>query len=178
MRAPFQIVRLTTLIEAPVERCFLLSLSIDLHVDAAARSREKAIAGRTSGLLRAGETVTWSGRHFGLNLRHTSLIDLWRPYVYFRDIMTEGHFAHFEHDHHFAPMNDGTRMRDELRFSASYGVLGRLLEPTLRNHLRRFLQDRNARIQEVAESDEWCRYLDNQPPLDRTPFNAAERRSG
>ena len=163
-----QTIRLTTLIDAPVQRCFLLSLSVDLHVDSAGGSKEKVIGGRTSGLLRAGEHVTWSGRHFGLRLRHTSVIDLWRPHTYFRDVMSEGTFAHFEHDHHFAPMNDGTRMRDELRFAPPAGALGRLLETRLKRHLTKFLKARNAQIKQVAESDQWHRYLDAQPPLDAT----------
>ncbi len=160
-----QTIRLTTLIDAPVERCFLLSLSVDLHIEAAKATTEQAIAGRSSGLLRAGETVTWSGRHFGLRLEHTSLIDRFRPHTYFRDIMTHGHFALFEHEHHFAPLDDGTRMRDELRFTAPFGTLGSFIESTLRRHLRNFLLARNAQIKQIAESDQWHRYLDNQPPL-------------
>jgi len=160
---------LTTLIEAPVERCFLLSLSVDLHVQSSRKAREKAVGGTTSGLIRAGEKVTWSGRHFGLRLSHTSLIDAWRPYTYFRNTMTEGHFAHFEHEHHFAPMNDGTRMRDEIRFDPPFSIFGRLLQGRLRNHLRRILTERNARLKLVAESEEWHTYLDGQPPLDLAP---------
>ncbi len=166
-----QTIRLTTLIDAPVERCFLLSLSIDLQISAATRSKQKAIAGKLSGLIRAGESVTWSGRHFGLRLRHTSIIDLWRPYTYFRDVMSEGSFARFEHDHHFAPMNDGTRMRDEIRFAAPFGLLGRLIEGRLRRHLSKFLKQRNAQIKQIAETEDWHRYLDNQPPLDLSFYN-------
>ncbi len=166
-----QTIRLTTLVDAPVQRCFLLSLSVDLHIQSAARSKEQAVGGKTSGLLRAGESVTWSGRHFGLRLRHTSVIDLWRPYTYFRDVMSEGTFARFEHDHHFAPMNDGTRMRDELRFVAPAGFVGRLIEGRLRRHLSKFLRERNAHIKRVAESEEWHRFLDDQPPLDMSFYN-------
>ena len=170
-----QTVRLTTLIDAPVQRCFLLSLSVDLHVETARRTGERAVSGITSGLLHAGQTVTWSGRHFGLRLQHTSLIDIWRPYTYFRDSMTHGHFAAFEHEHHFAPMNDGTRMRDDLRFEPPHGVLGRLLRNRLRNHLRAFLVERNAILKQVAESEDWHRYLDGQPPVDLTPILAPAR---
>jgi len=152
-----------------VERCFLLSLSVDLYAESSRKTREKAVAGTTSGLLRAGETVTWSGRHFGLRPGHTSLIDAWRPYTYFRDLVSEGHVAHLEHEHHFAPMNDGTRMRDELRFDPPFSVFGRLFQSRLRNHLRNFLAERNARLKQVAESNEWHTYLDGQPPLDLAP---------
>jgi len=164
-----QTIRLTTLIDAPVQRCFLLSLSVDLHILTAGVSGKRAIAGVTSGLLRAGQSVTWSGRHFGLRLRHTSLVDVVRPYNYFRDVMTHGHFASFEHEHHFAPMDDGTRMRDVLRFTPPFGLFGRLMRNRLQKHLRNFLLERNTTLKRVAESEEWHQYLDSQPPLNLTP---------
>jgi hypothetical protein len=41
---PVAILRLTTVISAPIERCFDLSRSIDLHLVSAAASGERAIA--------------------------------------------------------------------------------------------------------------------------------------
>ena len=70
-------------------------------------------------------------------------------------------------------MNDGARMRDELRFTPPAGVLGHLLESRIKHHLAEFLKARNARIKQVAESEEWHRYLDTQPSLDLTPFFAS-----
>lgn len=154
-------IRLTTWMDAPVERCFKLSTSIDLHLASVAATGEKVVDGVRTGLLSEGQSVTWQGRHFGLTLRHTSRIDAWRPYAYFRDVMTDGVFQHFEHDHHFAAMDDGTRMRDELRFSAPWGPLGKLAAKMLvRRHLTELLIRRNAVIKRVAESEEWHKYLD------------------
>jgi ligand-binding SRPBCC domain-containing protein len=159
-----EMIRLTTWIDAPMERCFKLSASIDLHVASAAWTGEEAVGGVTTGLIGEGETVTWEGRHFGLRRRHTSRIVAWRPYSYFRDVMVRGTFARFEHDHFFAKMDDGTRMRDEVRFSTRWGPLGRLAAKTLlRRHLKTFLIRRNAMIKRVAESEEWHRYLDGVP---------------
>jgi ligand-binding SRPBCC domain-containing protein len=156
-------IRRETWIDAPVERCFLLSLSVDLHTASAHSSREKAVAGVTTGLIGKGETVTLRGRHFGLTLKHTSRIEVLRPCSHFRDIMISGYFKHFEHDHHFAAMNDGTRMRDEIRFSAPWGILGRLATRMfLRRHLTAFLTERNAVLKEVSESEEWHQYLDGR----------------
>jgi len=77
--------------------------------------------------------------------------------------MISGRFKHFEHDHHFAAMNDGTRMRDEIRFSAPWGMLGRLATRMfLRRHVTAFLAERNALLKHVAESDEWHKYLDGR----------------
>jgi ligand-binding SRPBCC domain-containing protein len=154
-------IRLATWINAPVERCFLLSLSIDLHVASARSTGEMAIEGVTTGLIGEGEMVTFQGRHFGMRLRHTSRIETLRPYSYFRDVMTTGIFRHFEHDHHFAPMDDGTRVRDEVQFSTKWGPLGRLTTTMMRRHLTAFLNKRNAEVKRVAESEEWRKYLDS-----------------
>lgn len=154
-------IRLMTWINAPVERCFKLSTSIDLHIASAASTKEEAIAGVTTGLIGQGQKVTWQGYHFGRKVRHTSQIDIWRPYFHFRDIMVEGVFLHYEHDHFFATMDDGTRMRDEVRFAAPWGVLGKIAtKMAVRKHLCAMLVRRNATIKRIAESEQWHKYLD------------------
>jgi ligand-binding SRPBCC domain-containing protein len=156
-----EIIRLSTWMNAPMERCFKLATSIDLHLASTAQTQEKAIGGVTSGLIGEGESVQWQGRHFGRLLTHTSKIDGWRPYSYFRDVMVNGWFLRFEHEHHFALMDDGTRMRDEIRFAAPYGMLGRTAEKTvLRRHLIEIMKQRNAVIKRVAESEQWRKYLE------------------
>jgi ligand-binding SRPBCC domain-containing protein len=167
-------IRLATWIDAPVERCFLLSLSIDLHIASARDSAETAIDGVTTGLIGEGESVTFRGRHFGRLLLHTSRIDVLRPHSYFRDVMVSGSFQHFEHDHHFAPMDDGTRMRDEIRFLAPWGPVGRVLA---RKRLKAFLMERNAVIKRVAESEEWRQYLESRIE-DRTAIRAKSEAKG
>ncbi len=158
-----QFIRLETKIAAPPERCFLLSLNIDLHKESTAQTSERAIAGVTSGIIGANQTVTWQGRHFGFMLTHETLISEYdRPY-HFQDIMLRGMFKRFVHDHFFDELPDGsTLMRDELRFSAPFGPIGWLVETlVLRSYLTHFLIERNHLIQVVAESDEtrWRRYL-------------------
>jgi ligand-binding SRPBCC domain-containing protein len=148
--------------DAPMERCFQLASSIELHLASAAQTQETAIGGVTSGLIGEGESVQWRGRHFGRWLTHTSKIDGWRPFSYFREVMTDGWFRKFEHEHHFAVMDDGTRMRDEIRFSAS-GVLGKMKEKIARQHLTGMLRRRNALIKQAAESEEWRKYLEAIP---------------
>jgi ligand-binding SRPBCC domain-containing protein len=153
-----QLIELETKIAAPPERCFLLSLSIDLHMESTAPTRERAVAGVMHGIIGLNQTVTWRGRHFGLMLEHTSLIDHYDPPHYFRDIMVKGHFRSFEHEHFFeAAENGGTLMRDKLRFTAPCGPLGWLAERLLlRRYFARFLSDRNAVIRRVAEDPHAC----------------------
>ena len=99
-------IKLHTTINAPIETVFDLSRSIDFHLKSAAKTKEKAIAGRTSGLINYGETVTWRGRHFGLFLRHTSKITTFERPVNFTDTMIEGHFTYFIHQHNFRATNE------------------------------------------------------------------------
>lgn len=153
-------IRLTTWIDAPIERCFRLSTSIDLHLASAGETQEKAIGGVTSGEIGEGESVAWRGRHFRRWVTHTSKIDGWRPFSYFRDVMTEGWFRRFEHEHHFALMDDGTRMRDEIRFAVPYGWMSKIVGKIVRRHLITLVRQRNALIKRAAESEEWRRYLE------------------
>src|SRR5882757_1190750 len=158
-----EIIRLGTWIDAPVERCFLLSLSVDLHVATARSTQDNASAGAAAGTIGEGDTLTFKGHHFGMRGRHTTLIEKLRPRSYYRDVMISGPFQHFEHDHHFAKMDDGTRMRDEVRFSASGGFLGRLTKRMfLRKQLKAFLMERNAMIKRLAESEDWHKYLEHR----------------
>ncbi len=150
-----QLIQLETKIAAPAERCFLLSLNIDLHKQSTKQTSEEAIAGVTSGIIGPGERVTWRGRHFGLMLMHETLISQYDRPNHFQDIMLRGMFRSFEHDHFFDALEDGTtRMRDELRFAAPLGPLGRIAEVlVLRSYLLRFLAQRNDLIRAIAEGD-------------------------
>jgi ligand-binding SRPBCC domain-containing protein len=160
-----QLIELETKIAAPPERCFLLSLSIDLHMESTVHTSERAIAGVTQGIIGPNQTVTWRGRHFGLMLEHTSLIDRYDPPNHFRDVMVQGHFRTFEHEHFFEPAADGgTLMRDRLILEAPFGPLGWVAEKLiLRQYLTRFLRQRDAMIKRIAESPsgEWQQYLQN-----------------
>jgi ligand-binding SRPBCC domain-containing protein len=157
-----QLIQLETKIAAPPERCFLLSLNIDLHKESTAQTSERAIAGVTHGLIGPNETVTWQARHFGLMLTHETLISKYDRPHHFQDIMLRGMFKSFEHDHFFHPLPGGTTlMRDELRFAAPLGPLGHLAETlVLRRYLTGFLVERNNLIKAVAESPKsrWLPY--------------------
>jgi len=151
-------IRLATWIDAPVERCFLLSLNMDLRVATCGETGEDLVDGAVSGMIGEGQTVTFQGRRFGVGWKHTNKVEMLRPYSYFRDVMVDGYFTRYEHEHHFAPMDDGTRMRDEVTFSLGWS-LGRL---GARKRLAMRLRQRNAVIKRVAESEEWRKYLGNE----------------
>jgi len=147
---------LTTLIHAPLERCFDLSRSVELHVASTRQTGERAVGGVTSGLLGLGEDVTWSARHFGVRQTLTSRISAFDRPRHFRDSMVRGAFRRFDHDHFFAARGDDTEMRDVFDFESPLGPLGRLVDAlVLERYLRRLLERRNEEIKRVAESDAW-----------------------
>ena len=143
---------LKTKIEAPPERCFDLSRDLDLHIESMQSSNERAVAGRTSGLIELDETVTWEGRHFGRTWRMTSRIGEFEPPRRFVDEMVEGPFRRYRHEHEFLPMADGTLLVDRVDFAAPLGPLGKVAEVVfLKRYLTRLLVDRNRLIKARAE---------------------------
>ncbi|MEZ5320460.1 MAG: SRPBCC family protein [Vicinamibacterales bacterium] len=146
-------IEIETHIAASPERCFDLARDLDLHVDSMRHTGERAVAGRTSGLIEAGEQVTWRGRHFGVDLEHTSRITAFDRPRHFRDSMTSGWFRSFEHDHFFGATATGTVMRDVIEFSTPLGPIGRFVEAVvLRSYLRRLIIGRAHAIRDAAEA--------------------------
>ncbi len=145
-------IKLLTKIIAPIERVFDLSRDIDLHKLSSQKTKEEAIAGKTSGLIGLGESVTWRAKHFGIWLTHTSKITEFEQLNYFVDEMTKGAFKSFRHEHRFQEMESITLMTDILEFESPLGFLGRLFNKwVLTNYLRRFLTVRNEVIKAEAE---------------------------
>ncbi len=151
---------LKTQIQAPRERVFDLARSIDAHQDTAAATQERAVAGVVSGLLGAGEEVTWEAWHFGVKQRLTvKMTRLESPHT-FQDVMLRGAFSEMRHDHLFEEKNGGTLMIDRFYYAAPLWILGRLAEVLfLTRYMRAFLIERNAVLKRVAESDDWRKYL-------------------
>jgi ligand-binding SRPBCC domain-containing protein len=143
-----------TVIAAPVESVFDLSRSIDVHQLSQAASGERAVSGRTSGLIEEGEEVTWEAVHLGFRQRLTSrIVAMDRP-RHFRDSMRAGAFRRLDHDHFFEAIpGGGTRMTDLLDYTSPLGPLGRLADALfLERYMRRLLEGRNAVIRRIAES--------------------------
>jgi ligand-binding SRPBCC domain-containing protein len=153
-------IELTTVIAAPIERCFDLSRSIDAHMASTDWTGERAIAGVTSGLIGSGQEVMWTGRHFGINITHTSRITAYDRPRYFQDSMVRGMFCQFCHDHYFTVQDGRTAMKDVMQFEAPLGLGGRVIESViLEKHMRSLLTRRNEYLRQVAETDEWRRFL-------------------
>jgi ligand-binding SRPBCC domain-containing protein len=152
-----------TRIQAPIERCFDLARSVEVHLAGNVHSGETAVAleGVTSGLVDLGQRVTWRARHFGLAWKLTSEITAMDRPTYFQVAMIRGPFGSMKDDHLFRSLSPGeTEMRDVFCFSAPLGLLGRVAESVcLARYMRGLLRERNRVIREIAESSEWRKYL-------------------
>jgi ligand-binding SRPBCC domain-containing protein len=146
-------IELTTLIAAPIEIVFDLARNIDAHAASQASHDEKAVAGRTAGLIEEGEDVTWEAVHFGVRQCLTSRIVAMRRPIYFRDSMVRGAFKRLDHDHIFEVAPNGTLMKDVFDFASPLGVLGKFADwLVVARYLRRLLEKRNQVLKQLAES--------------------------
>jgi len=135
---------LETAIAVPPAVAFTASLDIDAHLASMTASGEEAVAGKTSGIIGLGETVTWKAKHFGIMWKMTSKItELDAPHS-FVDEQLRGPFKMFRHEHLFEPHHGGTLMRDHIVFDAPLGPLGDIAERlVLRNYLPKLIGERN-----------------------------------
>ena len=79
-------------IRAPIERCFDLARSVEVHRAGNIHFGEVAVAmaGVTSGLIGLGQRVTWRAKHLGVWQQLTSEITAMDRPTYFQDTMIRG----------------------------------------------------------------------------------------
>ncbi|NQX60020.1 SRPBCC family protein [Paenibacillus qinlingensis] len=146
------IIRIAMQINAPVQVCFNLARSIDIHMESTSQTKEVAINGRTSGLIEYGETVTWEATHFFVRQQLTSKITEFEPPYRFVDEMVSGIFQGFRHDHIFESNDNGTLMSDVFEYTSPFGKLGKVADLLfLRSYMERLLLKRNKYIKIKAE---------------------------
>jgi len=144
---------ISTHINAPIEVCFDLARSIDLHMESTKQTGEQAVGGRTSGLIGLGETVTWRAKHFGIRQKLTAKITRFEYPYYFTDEMVNGAFKSFRHDHLFSTIDGNTIMKDVFDFESPMGSIGKLVNFLfLTRYMRKLLLIRNQVIKQVAEA--------------------------
>ena len=107
LKSEMPLIRLETLIHAPIERCFDLSRDIDLHMRSTEETQEIAVAGVTTGLIGLGEEVTWEATRFGVRQKLTTRITAFSRPGHFRDSQVRGAFRRFDHDHYFITLDGG-----------------------------------------------------------------------
>ncbi len=144
-------IELTTLIAASPERCFDLSLSVDVHLESTAHTDERVVAGPMSGVLALGDEITWEARHLGRRRQLAMRVSAYDRPRMFRDELVRGPLRKLVHDHFFERLDQGTEMRDVFEFESALRVVDALV---LAPHFRRLLVRRNETIKSLAESAE------------------------
>jgi ligand-binding SRPBCC domain-containing protein len=143
-----------TRIEAPIGRCFDLARSIEAHNESAAFSDERAVSpGRTSGLMEAGDLVTFEATHFGMRQRVTAKItEMVRPHL-FVDELVESAFQSLRHIHDFREIGGATIMTDALEWCSPLGPLGVIADAlVIKRHMRSFLERKQGNLKRMAEA--------------------------
>jgi ligand-binding SRPBCC domain-containing protein len=145
------------------EVVFNLSRSIDLHLISTSKTNEKAIAGKTTGLINLNETVTWEANHLFKKRYFTSKITAYNFPFSFTDEMQKGDLKSFVHQHIFEEKDGGTLMTDIVHLEAPYGWLGKfVLWLFLKQYFKKLLEERNEVIQEYAENEKWKMILNEK----------------
>ncbi len=146
------IICLETFIHAPIEICFDVSRDIDVHIESTKHTGERAIAGKITGLISLGESVTWRAKHLGIWQTLTTKITAYTYPTYFVDEMTQGAFAFMKHEHIFETKDSGTLVKDIFRFDSPLGILGTCVNTLfLTKYMRNLLVHRNEVIKAEAE---------------------------
>lgn len=148
------VIQLTTKIKADITTVFNLARSVKLHELSTAKTHEKAIAGKTSGLMELGDEVTWRAKHLGFYQTLSSKITKYEEPYFFEDVMQQGIFSKLEHEHYFKQENEMVIMTDVFKYESLFGILGKLADVLfLKRYMARFLKQRNKTVKHVAETN-------------------------
>ena len=141
-----------TRISAPIEVCFDLARDVDAHVQTSSATGERAVGGRTSGLLELGDVVTFEAVHFGIRQRLTSrIVEFDRP-KRFVDEMVEGAFASLRHTHEFFVEGTSVLMKDTLTWRSPLGPLGVIADALfVKHHLYNYMVTKQTDLKVHAE---------------------------
>lgn len=144
-------------VNAPVDRCFLLSTHTGLG---SLTLQMRPVGGKTEGTLGPGDRVIFAGWRFGLPHVHECVLTRYERPNFFQDSMQRGRFSRFQCDHQFIEIDGQTLIIDKLRFSVPFGWLGRalgkrLVVPAVAALVRRRLE----LLKQVSENGQWRLYL-------------------
>lgn len=139
-------------IDAPSSLCFDLARNIDVHMETTSETGERAVGGKTEGLMEKGDTVTWEAKHLGVRQRLTAqIVEMERPTM-FTDVMVKGAFQSFTHVHEFHEHDNGTIMTDTFSYRSPFGLLGVCADLLfLKRYMRRFIVQRAQELKRIAE---------------------------
>ena len=147
-------IEIKTVLNSDIETCFNLARNIDFHQESFEKFNERAIGGKTSGLIELNEWVTWEAKHIGFVQHLTAKITEFEAPNYFVDEMVFGALKSFRHEHKFRESENNTTVMTELfYFESPFGVFGKLANVLfLKRYIKSLLKTRNEFLKEKAET--------------------------
>lgn len=154
-------------VNAPVDRCFLLSTHTGMTSLAL---NMRPVGGKTEGTLGPGDRVVFAGWRFGLPHLHEITITRYERPNFLQNSARRGRFTRYQYqyDHQFVEIDGQTLIIDKLRFSMPFGWIGkkigrRLIVPAVATLLRRRLE----LLKHVSENGQWRLYLSESSETSR-----------
>lgn len=142
-----------TEIDANIDTCFDLARDVGFYYNTLEKSTEIPIGGKTTGLMEAGDYVTWETNHLSLMQHLTLKVTEFEKPILFVDEMVCGEFKTYRHEYIFEVENDKTIMTDKFQFQSPYGILGKLVDWVfLKRHFKKLIVTRNKALRLQAET--------------------------
>jgi len=99
--------------------------------------------------IRAGASIEYRLRLFGMPFRWASLITEWDPPHRFVDEQLRGPYALWVHTHTFAPSRSGTRIADHVRYRLPLSPMSDIAYPIVRRQLSRIFSYREQAVRDA-----------------------------
>ncbi|HEX7829742.1 MAG TPA: SRPBCC family protein [Thermoanaerobaculia bacterium] len=140
----------TTFIDAPIADVFdFFSLPENLGRITPPQMRFRILRGPNR-RLREGDNIQYSMRVFGIPLRWTTRIALWRDGDAFADLQESGPYRYWLHTHTFREVDGRVEMHDRVEYELPFGFLGRLFgTPLVRSQLESIFAFRAKAIHDI-----------------------------
>jgi ligand-binding SRPBCC domain-containing protein len=136
----------TTFIAAPVARVFeFFAAPENLGRITPARMRFRILEGPARNL-RQDDRIRYAMRVFGLPIRWTTRITVWRDGEVFADLQERGPYRHWLHTHTFREVPGGVEMHDSVEYELPFGLLGDLVAGRLVARQLEQIFDHRARV--------------------------------
>lgn len=150
------IIRHEISIHAPIQVCFDLARTVEVHAGKTLLTKQIAIEGITFGLMERGDFVTWETTHLGMKQKLTSqVIEMVKPYR-FTDAMVRGAFHSFTHTHEFIERVTETSMIDTFSYKSPFGILGKAANHLfLKKYMSHFIARHAQKVKRIAEATKY-----------------------
>ncbi|MCU1224828.1 MAG: hypothetical protein JWQ42_2921 [Edaphobacter sp.] len=150
-------------INAPIERCFLLSTNLKFVTQLFNMRLVAKRSSRASGTILGGDRLLWRGWKFGLPQTYESVITGFERPAFFQNTVKGGRFQQLQIDHYLSEVDGYTLLIDKLRFSPPLVWPGKIVaRRVVVPHLSGLLRKRLVLLKRLAEGEEWRRYLSKE----------------